>query len=58
MVYLLGTLDLWRVVREVLVDGKSESESAALIYAFVRFDMEEKVENIVGIREFRLHSGR
>jgi hypothetical protein len=35
---LLQTLDLWRIMREVLVDGEAEVEGAGLVHAFVRVD--------------------
>jgi len=38
MVNLLGALDLWRVVREILVDGEAEVEPSALIHSLVWID--------------------
>ena len=38
MVNLLGAFDLWRVVREILVDGEAEVEPSALVHSLVRLD--------------------
>lgn len=53
---LLGTLDLGRVMREVLVDGETKVENAALVHALVRLYGQSKVQDVVGVREGHLHS--
>ena len=55
MVDLLCALDFWRVVGEVLVDLEVESEASSLVHALVGVDREFEVEDIVGVREVRLH---
>ena len=55
MVNLLGTFDLRRVVREVLVDCECEDKAAALVHALVRLDRKGKVEDIIRVRKGRLH---
>lgn len=55
MIYLLRTLDLGRVVGEVLIDGKGEVESAALVHSLIRFDGQRKVEDVVGVWEMHFH---
>ena len=55
MIDLLRALHLGRVMREVLVDGKGEVEEAALVHAFVGFDGEGEVEDVVGVGEVHFH---
>ena len=55
MVNLLGTFDLWRVVREVLVDCECEQKAAALVHALVWLDRKGKIEDIIRVRKGRLH---
>ena len=55
MIDLLRALDLRRIVWEVLVDGKSKVEEAALVHAFVGFDGEGEVEDVVGVGEVHFH---
>jgi hypothetical protein len=55
VVDFLHALDFRRVVGEVLVDLEVELEPAALVHTLVRVDGELKVEDIVGVREVRLH---
>ena len=38
VVNFLGAFDLWRVVREILVDGETEVEPSALVHSLVRLD--------------------
>lgn len=55
MIYLLRALDLWWIVGKILVDSKAKVERSAFVHAFIGFDRECKVEDIVRIREFGLH---
>lgn len=55
MVDLLLALDFRRVVGEILVDGEAELERATFVHALVRVDGEDEVEEIVRVRECRLH---
>lgn len=55
MINLLRTLDLGRVVREVLVDGKGEVEDAAFVHALVGFDGQGEVEDVVGVGKGHFH---
>jgi hypothetical protein len=55
MVDLLQALDLWRIMREVLVDGEAEVEGAGLVHALVRVDGQGEVENVVRTGEVRAH---
>lgn len=55
MIDLLGAFDLGWIVREVLVDGEVEDEAAALVHAFIRFDGESEVEDVVGVGKGGLH---
>lgn len=55
MVDLLGTLDLGRVMGEILVDGETKIEHTTLIHALVRLDGQGEVEDVVRVREGHLH---
>lgn len=55
MVDLLAALDLWRVVREVLVDGESEGERAGLVHALVGLDGQREVLDVVRVGEGHFH---
>lgn len=55
MINLLRALDLWRVVREVVIDIKCEGERSTLVHAFVGLDDQVEVEDIVRVREYGLH---
>lgn len=55
MVDLLLALDLRGVVREVLVYREGEAEAAALVHALVRVDVQEEVEDVVGVGELGAH---
>ena len=55
MIYLLRTLDLGRIMREVLVDGEGEVESATFVHSLVRLDRQDKVEDVVGVWKMHLH---
>lgn len=44
-------------MREVLVNGEGEGETAAFVHALVRLDGEGEVEDIVGVWEVCLHGG-
>lgn len=56
MIDLLCAFDLWRIVREVLVDGEVEMEAAAFVHSLIRFDGQSKVQDIIGIWERCFHS--
>lgn len=55
MINLLGTLDLWRVVGEILVHGETKVEHAALVHALVRLDGQGEVEDVVRVGEGHFH---
>ena len=55
MIDLLRTFDLRRVVREILVDGEVEVETAAFIHSFIRLDGQGEVEDIIGVGEGGFH---
>lgn len=55
MIYLLCTFDLWWIVGKILIYSEAEVEGAAFVHAFVWFDGECEVENVIWIREFGLH---
>lgn len=55
MINLLRTLDLGRVMREVLVDVETEMERAAFIHALVGLDREGEVQDVVGVGEGHFH---
>jgi len=55
VVDFLHTLDLWRIVREVLVDGEAEGEGAGGVHAFVGVDGEGEVEDVVGVGKGGAH---
>lgn len=57
MVDFLRAFHLWRVVREVLVDSERKGEDAALVHAFIRFDCQGKVKDVVRIRKVCVHCG-
>lgn len=57
MIYLLITLHLGWVVREVLVDGEIERERAGFVHAFVRLDGQGKMQDVVGVGEGHFHGG-
>lgn len=55
MIDLLRAFDLGRVMREILVDGKSKVKRSGLVETLVRLDRKREVENIIGIGEFGAH---
>lgn len=55
MVDLLRALDLGRIMGEVLVDDEVEMECTSFVHAFVRFDCEGEIEDVIGIREGYFH---
>lgn len=55
VVDLLCALDLWRVMGEILIDIKRKVEDSTLVHAFVRFDTQSEVENVVGVGEVHFH---
>lgn len=55
MIDLLRTLDLGRVMWEVLIDSEVEVEGAALVHALVGLDGENEVQDIVRIGEGHFH---
>lgn len=56
MIDLLCAFDLWRIVREVLVDGEVETEAAAFVHSLIRFDGQGKVQDIIGVWKGCFHS--
>lgn len=57
MVDLFHASHFWGLVREALVDGEVESEFRPSVHALVRLDTEDKVQDVVRIREVRSHRG-
>jgi hypothetical protein len=56
MVNLLRTLNLRRIMREILVHGETEMERATFIHALVGFDGKSEVQDVVGVRKGHFHS--
>lgn len=55
MVDLLPALHLRGVVGEVLVDVEVEGELGRPVHALVGLDRQDKVEDVIGVGEIRLH---
>ena len=41
---------------KVLVDGEAKVKGATFVHAFIRFDSQRKVKNVVRVREVGAHS--
>lgn len=55
MVDLLHAFDLWRVMREVLIDSEGEVKETTLVHALIGLDGQSEVENVIGVREGHFH---
>lgn len=55
MINFLRTLDLRRIMREVLINREGEVEDAAFVHSLVGLDGKCEVENIVGVGKGHFH---
>ena len=55
MINLLHAFHLRWVMREILIDREGKAECSALVHALVGLDREGEVEDVVCVREVRLH---
>jgi len=55
MINFLCALDLWGIMRIIVVDSEGELECTTLVHALVRCNGQSKVEKIAGIGKMGLH---
>lgn len=55
MINFLRTLDLRRIMREVLINREGEVEDAAFVHSLVGLDGKCEVKDVVGVGEGHFH---